>query len=255
MNPTDAPADAPISAEIPEEWLREGLAKNELTATDQQITLLHQYLTELLRVNTEMNLTAVREPRDAIVKHIVDSAKVTPYIPANATLLDVGSGAGLPAFPIAILRPDVTVTTLDSTRKKSDFIAQTAEKLNLPNLTARYGRAETLGHDEALRGRFSTVTARAVARLNLLCELCMPFLKKGDGTFLAMKSRLTEEETQEARRAITALGGKLDSVKYFTLTPLNADEPLDRSVVIIRKTASTPARYPRPYAQMVKAPL
>lgn len=168
------------------EYIASALVSNGVSATARQINQLSDYLSELLRVNEYMNLTAIREPFEAAVKNIADCAVCTKYIPDNTSLLDVGSGAGLPAFPFAIMRPDIRVTALDSTGKKVNFISETVKKTGLDNLTAICGRAEELAANSQYREKFGAVSARAVARLNILSELCLPFIKKG-GAFLAMK--------------------------------------------------------------------
>ncbi len=231
--------------------IEKAFEENMLSATASQTELLARYIAWLLSVNRVFNLTAICDPVEAVYKHLCDSAKVVDHIKVGSNLIDVGSGAGLPAFPIAILRPDVTVTALDSTAKKTRFIFDTTTRLGLKNVRVLTGRAEELGRDERFRGYFDTVTARAVARLNVLAEICMPFIKKG-GNFLALKSRLTPEEVPEAHRAVTALGGKVEEIDSFNLIGVSDAE---RSIVRIRKTASTPARYPRVYSVISSNPL
>lgn len=234
------------------ELISNALKENGITADEGKITLLSDYLTELLRVNQFMNLTAVRDPREAAVKNIADCAVCAKFIPENARLLDVGSGGGLPAFPFAIMRPDVSVTALDSTGKKVNFISETAALLRLDNLTAICSRAEELASDKKLRESFDAVSARAVARLNILSELCLPFVKKG-GVFIAMKSRLAAEELAEARRGITILGGDEPSVSEFSLKGLDEDQ--DRTVILTKKISGTPKEYPREYRRISAKPL
>ncbi len=231
--------------------IKKAFAENNLTAVEGQYKKLAEYISWLLTINKGFNLTAICDPIEAVYKHLCDSAKVVRHIKVSSNLIDVGSGAGLPALPIAILRPDVTVTALDSTAKKTRFIIETAVRLGLKNVRVLTGRAEDFGRDAEFRGAFDIVTARAVARLNILSEICMPFIKKG-GYFLALKSRLTPEEVPEAHRAVTALGGKVEEIDMFSLIGI---EDAERSVVRIRKTASTPERYPRQYTVISKKPL
>lgn len=232
--------------------IESALSANGLSVESEKTALLAAYLDELLRVNEHMNLTAVRDPRDAAVKNIADCCVCAKYIPENARLLDVGSGAGLPAFPFAIMRPDISVTALDSTGKKVNFIAETAALLGIENLTAVCGRAEELASKPELREKFTAVSARAVARLNILSELCLPFLAKA-GVFIAMKSRLAEEELSEARTGISILGGEVTTVDTFVLS--GSDEPLDRTVILTEKRAHTPMKYPRQYKTISSSPL
>ncbi len=233
------------------EKIKSVLKENGVTVNTPQAKLLSAYLTELLEVNKVTNLTAIKDPDEAIVKHLADCAVCVKDIPEGADLLDVGSGAGLPAFPFAILRPDISVTALDSTGKKIDFIKATAEKLGIKNLKTVNSRAETLGNNKSYRQRYTAVSARAVARLNVLSELCLPLLKVG-GVFLAMKSKLGDEELSEALSGIGTLGGKPREVKKFTLLGTDGQE---RCLIIIDKRKNTPPQFPRSYARISSKPL
>jgi 16S rRNA (guanine527-N7)-methyltransferase len=225
--------------------------ENGIPVTRRQTGLLSGYLTALSETNRTMNLTAIRDPDEAIRKHLLDCALCVEAIPAGADLIDVGSGAGLPAVPFAILRDDIRVTALDSTGKKAAFIEETASALGLGNLRVRCGRAEELGRRADFRERYTAVSARAVARLPVLAELCLPLLKPG-GVFLAMKGRQADEELAEARAGIGTLGGKpRPVVKYFL--PGGPGEA--RGLILIDKTAPTPASFPRTYARIVSKPL
>lgn len=221
-------------------------------------SLFYALTEEMLRVNAHMNLTAITEIPDILVKHYADCALTVPYIPAGAVLCDVGCGGGFPSLPIAILRPDVTVTAVDSTAKKLDYVARTAAHLGLDNLSVVCARAETLGLDPAFRGRFDIVTARAVARMNVLCEWCLPLVKRG-GSFLAMKGRSGEEEHTEAQNAISVLGGKTELCRTYTLfdpfSDTDASADAKRCLIVVKKQKDTPAQYPRANAQIAKKPL
>ncbi len=227
------------------------LKENGVSVNNPQAKLLSDYLTELLETNKTTNLTAIKDPDEAIIKHIADCAVCINDIPQGADLLDVGSGAGLPAFPFAILRPDISVTALDSTGKKIEFIRSTAEKLGIKNLKTISARAETLANNRSYRQRYTAVSARAVARLNVLSELCLPFLKVG-GVFLSMKSRLADEELSEALSGIGTLGGKPREIKKFTLRGGDNEE---RCLIIIDKRRDTPPQFPRAYARISSKPL
>ncbi len=233
------------------EKIKVALKDNGVSVNNPQAKLLSDYLTELLETNKTTNLTAIKDPDEAIIKHIADCAVCINDIPRGADLLDVGSGAGLPAFPFAILRPDISVTALDSTGKKIEFIRSTAEKLGIKNLKTVSARAETLANNRSYRQRYTVVSARAVARLNVLSELCLPFLKVG-GVFLSMKSRLADEELSEALSGIGTLGGKPREVKKFTLV---GGENEERCLIIIDKRRDTPPQFPRAYARISSKPL
>ena len=235
-----------------QEKIKEVLKENGIEVNRPQAELLSSYLHELLEANKVTNLTAIKDPDEAIVKHIADCALFACEIPKGADLLDVGSGAGLPAFPFAILRPDITVTALDSTGKKIDFIKKTAEKLGIKNLKTVCTRAETLANNRSYRERYTVVSARAVARLNQLSELCLPFVKVG-GLFISLKSRLADEELKEALGGIGTLGGKPRPIKTLCLKGLGEDG--ERSLITIDKRSHTPPQFPRAYARISSKPL
>lgn len=228
------------------------LTQNDISVSRPQAELLSRYLDTLLTVNQTMNLTAIRNPDEAIIKHLVDCALCAESIPPHADLLDVGSGGGLPAFPFAILRPDIKVTALDSTAKKVDFLSQTGKTLGLTNFRAICHRAEDLANNRSYRERYTAVSARAVARLNVLAELCLPFLKVG-GLFLAMKGPQGEEELSESLGGIGTLGGRPKGIHFFTLA--EGGEENKRTLLRIEKIRHTPPQFPRPYARITSHPL
>ena len=205
----------------------------------------------LLRENAKYNLTAITDPEEIAQKHFADSLSLLEAydVQQSARLLDVGSGAGFPGAPLAITRPDLRVTLLESTAKKANFLRLLAEELDLP-LTVVCARAEQAAHSPALRESFDLVVSRAVAGLPLLCELCLPFVNAG-GAFAAYKGtrEKTEAELRGAARAITLLGGEL------LQTAGEATNYGERTLVLIRKIAHTPAIYPRNHGAMVKKPL
>lgn len=212
-------------------------------------------LTErMLAVNEHLNLTAITEPEAVILRHYADSLVLAELIPAGAAVADIGSGAGFPALPLAIARPDLRVTAIDGTGKRVRYMQETAELLGLSNFTALTLRAEAGAKDPAMRGKFDVATARAVAAMPILSELCLPYVKVG-GLFLAMKSREAEAELVTASRAIRTLGGGDVTLEERTLTSPNEPEPLTRVVISVRKLNPTHAQYPRDFAQMKKKPL
>jgi 16S rRNA (guanine527-N7)-methyltransferase len=211
---------------------------------------LYAFSDILIQTNKSFNLTAITDEKEIILKHFVDCASVCEYIPRDAKLIDVGCGAGFPSIPIAILRPDVSVTPLDSTGKKVDFINMTAKKLGLSNVSAVCARAEEFA--AAHREQFDVCISRAVARLNILDELCVPFARKG-GNFIAMKSSKGEEEYTEACSGLEKLGCVLkENVKksffYNEMT-------IERNIYVFKKISATPTQFPRKYSQILKKPL
>ena len=213
---------------------------------------LNKLIDRMISVNEKMNLTAITNAEDVILKHIADSCTVIKYIPQKARLLDVGTGGGFPSLPIAIIRPDVNVYALDSTLKKLKYIEETAKILELDNIKIVPGRAEELCKSVNYRERFDIVTARAVASLNVLTELCVPFVKIG-GSFISMKGSAAESEIASAKSGIIQLGGT--KFEDITLNLSYNDVELQRHIVISKKVKNTPDSFPRMYNRITKKPL
>ena len=236
------------------ERLERVFARNSLSKylDDEKARLFYDFSDILLTTNESMNLTAVKDDDGVILKHLADSLIVADHIPEGASIIDVGCGAGFPTFPLAIARPDLKITALDSTEKKINFVRSTAEKLGLLNITAISGRAEDLAKGD-MRESFDVATARAVAALPVLTELCMPFIKVG-GKFSAMKALKADTEIADTERSglFATLGGeKSPKVTEYSLTD-GESEPLSRAVVEVGKLTKTPPKYPRNYSQIVK---
>lgn len=223
--------------------------------SEQHIEKFEQ-LTEIMQeVGKTMNLTAIKDVDEIIAKHYADSlmAADTKIIPIGASVIDVGCGAGFPSFPIAILRPDLKITGVDSTAKKINYVNETAIALELSNLSAHSARAEDeCGEKGEAREKYDVVCARAVASLPVLCELCLPYIKVG-GRFVALKARSAGEELEAAASAIKILGGKLNSVVEKELSFNGETEK--RNIIIIDKVAKTPSLYPRQYSKISSKPL
>jgi 16S rRNA (guanine(527)-N(7))-methyltransferase RsmG len=220
---------------------------------EERARLFYSFTDILLTTNEQMNLTAVRDVDGVILKHLADSLIVADHIPNGARVIDVGCGAGFPTFPLAIARPDLSITSLDSTEKKIGFVRSTASSLGLDNITAISGRAEDLARGE-MRESFDIATARAVAALPVLTELCMPFVKLG-GSFVAMKALRADTEiadTESSGLFLTLGGERSPHVTEYTLTD-NEGEPLMRAVAEVKKLTKTPPKYPRNYSQIVKS--
>ncbi len=215
----------------------------------ETLDLLCKMTENMLRVNAITNLTAITEPREIVLKHLADSLSAARYIPKGASVLDVGCGGGFPSLPLAIARPDLTVTGLDSTAKKTRYVAESAALLGLDNLKTLTGRAEELAHDPQYRESFDVCIARAVASLPILTELCLPFVKKG-GKMVAMKARLDESEQTKAPQM---LGATAFERHEFELVGEKESEA--RLILIADKQKPTPILYPRAYAQIKKKPL
>ncbi len=218
-------------------------------ADNDRLELLYEMTAYMLEVNAVMNLTAITDPKEIIVKHLADSIAVAPYIPNHAKILDVGCGGGFPSLPLAIVRPDIHVTALDSTAKKTEYVLRSADRLKLNNLSTVTGRAEELAHDTRYREQFDATTARAVSSLPILAEICLPFIKVG-GTMLALKGR---QDAEEITNAVLKLGGSPYRIYSFNLMGNGLEEA--RCVISSEKKTHTSGEYPRVYAQIKKNPL
>ena len=213
--------------------------------------LLERYGKMLIEQNKVMNLTAITEPRDVATLHMLDCAPLLDCARLQGkTLIDVGTGAGFPGMVLKILVPSLEVTLFDSLQKRLNWLDSVAEELGLSGVTTLHGRAEEAGMDPALRERFDFASARAVADLRLLAEMCLPFVKVG-GRFLAMKSVDSGGELESAKGAIEKLGGKITGCHDYTVPHTD----VTHRVVVIDKVAPTPSGYPRRWARMQKNPL
>ena len=210
-------------------------------------------LTErMLTENEKYNLTAITEPAKIILNHYADCALVAILFPKGASIIDVGCGAGFPTLPLAIVRDDLSILAVDSTAKRVNYVEESARLLELHNVQTKVMRAEDGAKDPEYRERFDFATARAVAELRVLTELCLPFVKVG-GKMIAMKGKSAEFELAGAKRAIAILGGK--DARLENLTLKGGEEILARPVITIKKATKTPHAYPRAYAQISKKPL
>lgn len=215
---------------------------------------LDRFASLLLEWNQKLNLTAITDPQGVLIKHLLDSLTAAPYLPQGPfSLLDVGSGAGFPGIPLAILRPDAKVTLLESLQKKAKYLEQVCAELGL-SVTVLNTRAELAGKDAAFREGFDVVTARAVAALPTLCEYCLPLVKVG-GRFLAMKGPDGEAEAQQAAKALAVLGAGKVQTHTLQLPARPCPEQAVRKLLVIEKKSSTSDKYPRASAKISKQPL
>ena len=216
--------------------------------------LFRRYFSELVEWNRNVNLTAIVDPDEVAAKHFRDSLSVGKVIPdealAGSSLVDVGSGAGFPGLPLKIAWPGLRVTLVESVGKKTAFLRHIVDTLRLEGVEIHNGRAESLAREPRLRESFDVATARAVAHMAALAELTLPFCKLG-GIVLAQKKAGIDEELKEAEAAISLLGGELDRIEV-----VDDVEPGDpRWLVVLRKVAPTPERYPRRPGIPAKRPL
>ena len=222
-----------------------------LQFTDKQLEQFTSYYELLVETNKVMNLTAITEPEDVAVKHMVDSllAYDADLFPGKA-LADVGTGAGFPGIPLKIYCPSLKVTLIDSLGKRLKFLQQVIEKLGLTEITCKHLRAEDAGRSKEHREKYDIVTARAVARLSVLSEYCLPLVKQG-GSFIALKGSKYAEEIEEGAQAVKLLGGRLISAEPVKLPGLDDG----RAIIKIAKVKPTAKAYPRKAGTPEKAPL
>jgi 16S rRNA (guanine527-N7)-methyltransferase len=232
-----------------EEILRTGLAELGLDADEAVLRRFRLYYDYLEEQNAVMNLTAIRGEEDAARLHFLDCAALLKLADLRGkTLVDVGTGAGFPGLALKIACPELELTLLDSLDKRIGFLRDTCEKLELADVTCLHARAEEI--PDGLRESFDFASARAVARLNVLCELCLPYVRCG-GAFLAMKGPELRQEIKEAYVALKTLGGTVEQVYDYTVPGTD----VTHSAALIRKAGATPSRYPRRWAQIKKKPL
>lgn len=231
------------------QYLENYLKKMEISCSAEQMEQFEAYHGLLAEWNQKMNLTAICEPQEVALKHFADCLYGLQYLPQGAHLIDVGSGAGFPGVPLKIMRPDIEVLLLDSLNKRVVFLEELIRCLGLEGISAMHGRAEECAKGE-LREAFDVATARAVAKLSVLAEYCLPYVKKG-GCFLAYKGSNGLEEMAEAESAVHVLGAKSEETREYLLP--NSD--ICRTLAIIRKTKATPPKYPRNAGQIAKKPL
>ena len=227
--------------------LVKGLA--QLGLSDHALPQLEGYASLLLEKNKVMNLTAITAPQEVATLHLLDCAALLPLSPlAGKTVIDVGTGAGLPGMVLALLTPDARFTLLDSLGKRIDFLQEVCDDMGLTHVTCVHARAEEFAGQH--REQYDVAVSRAVAQLNVLCELTLPLVKV-DGRFIAMKSTSSDQEIQEARSAVSQLGGRIAAVRDYDVPQTD----VRHRAVIIEKVKATPRQFPRSFARIKKSPL
>lgn len=228
------------------------LLEKGITLNEEQLDQFDKYFHTLVEWNEKMNLTAITDQSDVYLKHFYDSISAAFYFDFTQPLhlCDVGAGAGFPSIPLKIAFPHLEVTIVDSLNKRISFLNHLANVLKLEKVHFIHDRAETFGVNPAHRESYDLVTARAVARMSVLSELCLPLVKVG-GHFLAMKAAHANDELTAGQKAITTLGGKLEQKLTFTL-PIEESE---RNILVIKKEKQTPKKYPRKPGTPGKMPI
>ena len=235
------------------EALRAAAAEAGIALSEAQLAAFTRYYELLITWNEKMNLTALTAPGDVAVKHIIDS--LTAYdaalVGGAPAVIDVGTGAGFPGLPLKIFAPDIRLTLMDSLGKRVRFLETVVSELGLTDVACIHARAEEAARDQAHRERYDIAVSRAVARLPVLLEYTLPFVKRGGGHLLALKGRQYEDEAREAARALKLLGGAIEETRPVHLPGLDDV----RAVLMIRKERPTPRAYPRKAGTPAKKPL
>ena len=228
------------------------LGKLNIFLEEEQINQFYKYMNILIEWNKNINLTAITDPKEVILKHFIDSIYVLKNIEisSNSSVIDIGTGAGFPGIPLKIVRKDLNVTLLDSLNKRIMFLDNVINNLGLKDISAIHGRAEEMGKNKKYREMFDYAISRAVANLTVLSEYMIPFVKLG-GKSICMKGGNIKEELENSQKALGILGGNLIHVEEFNLL----DTDIKRSLIIIEKCKITPIKYPRKPGTPVKEPL
>ncbi|MBE1556518.1 16S rRNA (guanine(527)-N(7))-methyltransferase RsmG [Sporosarcina limicola] len=228
------------------------LKEQGIELNETQITQFNRYFELLVEWNEKMNLTAITDAPSVYLKHFYDSITAAFYIDFSErkTICDVGAGAGFPSIPLKICYPNLDVTIVDSLNKRIGFLTFLAEELNLDNVQFVHARAEDFGQNPKYREKFDVVTARAVARLSVLSELCLPLVRQG-GIFVSMKGAAAIDELKDAKKAINVLGAVIKEQHTFTLPIENSE----RKLFVFKKEKITPKKYPRKPGVPNKSPI
>lgn len=224
--------------------------KINININDEQAQKYYNYMNLLIEWNEKINLTAITNPDEIIIKHFIDSITIDKYIEKNNKIIDVGTGAGFPGIPLSILRDDLGITLMDSLNKRIKFLDEVRELNHLNNISTIHGRAEELGKNKNFREKYDIATSRAVAPLNVLLEYMLPFVKVG-GYCICMKGSNVEEEIANSKNALSKLKGKIEKIETFKLP----DTEYGRNIIIIKKIENTPSKYPRKPGTPAKEPL
>ena len=218
--------------------------------SDNQLDKFYQYMNLLLEWNEKINLTAITEHNEIILKHFIDSITISKYIDKDSYVVDVGTGAGFPGIPLKIIRNDIKIVLVDSLNKRIKFLDEVIDELHLQNIKTVHARAEEFGRNKEYREKFNIATSRAVANLSTLSEYMIPLVKVG-GKSICMKGKDIKQELEEASNAIEILGGKISNIEEFKL----ANNDINRSIISILKVKSTPSKYPRKAGTPSKEPI
>lgn len=231
------------------ELFEKEISNNNIKLNIRDYEKFYIYMKEIIEWNDKINVTAITDEKEFLVKHLIDSLTINGFVGSGKSLIDIGTGAGFPGIPLKIANPELNVTLIDSVNKKLNVIRNVSEKMNLEKLEIIHTRAEDLANQKEYRENFDFATTRAVSRLNTIAEYMLPFVKVG-GCAICMKGPNVIEEIEEAKKAIEVLGGEIIDVKKLVI-----DNEYERNIVIISKKKSTPKQYPRGKGKPAKEPI
>ncbi|MBR3697070.1 MAG: 16S rRNA (guanine(527)-N(7))-methyltransferase RsmG [Clostridia bacterium] len=225
------------------------LLKNNIKLNTFDYEKMFYYMNSIIEYNKKINLTSITDRKMFLVKHLIDSLTINRFVASGKNLIDIGTGAGFPGIPLKIANPNLEVTLIDSINKKLEVIRSIINNMYIGKIDIIHSRAEDLGINKEYREKFDFATTRAVAKLNIIVEYMLPFIKIG-GKAICMKGPNITEELKEAEKAIKILGGKIEKVEK-----INLDNEYERSIVIILKEKTTPIQYPRRNGRPLKEPI
>lgn len=228
----------------------EKMSKLSIELTEKQVEMFYDYMNLLLEWNEKINLTAITEFHEIILKHFVDSVTISRFVSHGKSLIDIGTGAGFPGIPLKILRPDLEIVLMDSLQKRINFLDEVILKLKLEKIKTIHARAEELGKDKKYREKFDVATSRAVANMSVLLEYLVPFVKK-QGKVICMKGSDISEELENSKKAEKILGVSLENKEFLYLPGTN----MERNILIYLKIKDTPKEYPRKAGTPSKNPI
>ncbi len=232
-----------------ENIFKEECHKNNIGFKENVSGKLYQYMNLILEWNEKINVTAIKDEKEFIVKHFIDSLTICNFIKENERILDIGTGAGFPGIPIKIYYPNINVTLIDSVNKKITVLRDVIEKLKLEKMEALHIRAEDLAKDLNYREKFDIVTTRAVSNLATISEYMLPFVRI-DGKAICMKGPNIEQEMEDSKKAIKLLGGDVEKIHKIQI-----DSELERNIIVIKKVNKTDKKYPRGQGKPAKEPI
>lgn len=230
--------------------LLNGLNDMNITINENKINLFYNYMNLILFWNEKINLTAITDKKDMILKHFIDSISINKYIDHENVVMDMGTGAGFPGIPLKIINNDIRFVLVDSLNKRINFLEKVKKELKLEKLELIHSRAEDLARDKNYREKMDIVVSRAVANLQVLVEYMLPFIRIG-GKCICMKGPNIEEELKKSKKAIEILGGKIEKIDNLII----GGKEIERNIIIIKKIKETPNKYPRKAGMPVKQPL